>query len=219
MCPPSDWTSSSCGVSWAARTARPRSPPGCPPSSAPASRRCSRSRRGYGPGACTSPAVSFNNYPHPSPPLHSFPFPQLLMFKQTPTLAMHSKVWNLIQIIKIEKLKMFELFKIIFPFNASQQSKIFSLRKFLLCKSQTVINNCGLSLSRRPGDWTGSVTHSVCSAAMPENVPLGRLWMLLSYSDLASTSVMPNTALFITTRAANETSAKILQLRKRPSSG
>ena len=36
-----------------------------------------------------------------------FPFPQLLMFKQTPTLAMHSKVWNLIQIIKIEKLKMF----------------------------------------------------------------------------------------------------------------
>ena len=35
---------------------------------------------------------------------------------------------------------------------------------------------------------------------MPEKVPLGRLWMLLSYSDLASTSVITNTALFKTKR-------------------
>lgn len=37
------------------------------------------------------------------------------MFKQTPTLAMHCKVWNLIQIIKIEKLKMFLTLENYFP--------------------------------------------------------------------------------------------------------
>ena len=35
---------------------------------------------------------------------------------------------------------------------------------------------------------------------MPEKVPLGRLWMLLSYSDLASTNLITNTALFKTKR-------------------
>ena len=44
-----------------------------------------------------------------------FLFPQHLMFKQTPTLAMHCKVWNLIQIIKIEELKMLLTLENYFP--------------------------------------------------------------------------------------------------------